>query len=66
MRWWRSRCHADRYRAAAAPARVRTVYDETITLDLLEPVRAVAPGQSGVLYSAEGQVLGGGVIREAA
>lgn len=55
-----------RYRAVAAPARVRTVYDDTITLDLLEPVRAVAPGQSGVLYSAGSQVLGGGVIREAA
>ncbi len=55
-----------RYRAVAAPARIRTVYDDTITLDLLEPVRAVAPGQSGVLYSAESQVLGGGVIREAA
>ena len=55
-----------RYRAVAAPARVRAMYDDTITLDLLEPVRAVAPGQSGVLYSAASQVLGGGVIREAA
>jgi tRNA-specific 2-thiouridylase len=55
-----------RYRAAAAPARVRSVHEATVTLELLEPVRAVAPGQSGVLYSADCQVLGGGVIREAA
>jgi tRNA U34 2-thiouridine synthase MnmA/TrmU len=25
-------------------------------------MRAVTPGQSGVLYSPQGQVLGGGVI----
>ena len=31
-------------------------------LALLEPARAITPGQSGVLYSEAGQVLGGGVI----
>ena len=55
-----------RYRAVATPAKVRSVYDATVTLDLLKPARAVAPGQSGVLYSADDRVLGGGVIREAA
>lgn len=44
---------------------VRAVVSETgegrLSLRLLEPARAVAPGQSGVLYAGE-QVLGGGVI----
>jgi tRNA U34 2-thiouridine synthase MnmA/TrmU len=31
-------------------------------LVLEQPVRAITPGQSGVLYSAEDRVLGGGVI----
>lgn len=35
----------------------------TISFDL--PQRAVAPGQSAVIYSGEGLVLGGGVIDEA-
>jgi len=29
------------------------------------PQRAVAPGQSAVLYSEEGLVLGGGIIEKA-
>jgi tRNA U34 2-thiouridine synthase MnmA/TrmU len=28
----------------------------------MTPVRAITPGQSGVLYGSEGRVLGGGVI----
>jgi tRNA U34 2-thiouridine synthase MnmA/TrmU len=28
----------------------------------MSPVRAITPGQSGVLYGPEGRVLGGGVI----
>ncbi|MEP6591368.1 MAG: tRNA 2-thiouridine(34) synthase MnmA [Gemmatimonadota bacterium] len=55
-----------RYRAEAVPAVVRTVGTDQITLDLLTPVRAIAPGQSGVLYNAEARVLGGGVIDAAA
>ncbi len=50
-----------RHRAAAARAEVAAVSADRVALRLLEPVRAVAPGQSGVLYRGE-QVLGGGVI----
>ncbi len=32
------------------------------TLALEIPVRAITPGQSGVVYDGEGRVLGGGVI----
>jgi tRNA-uridine 2-sulfurtransferase len=51
-----------RYRARSVPARVTAATESTITLTSDEPLRAVTPGQSGVLYSSEGQVLGGGVI----
>ena len=51
-----------RYRSRAVRAMVTDRTDETLDLDLQEPARAITPGQSGVLYSAEGQVLGGGVI----
>jgi tRNA-specific 2-thiouridylase len=52
-----------RYRAAAAPARVTETSTDgrRVTLTLTEPVRAIAPGQSGVLYHGD-RVLGGGVI----
>jgi tRNA U34 2-thiouridine synthase MnmA/TrmU len=33
-----------------------------IALRLAEPVRAIAPGQSGVLYDADDRLLGGGII----
>lgn len=56
-----------RYRAAAVPAVVRAVTADTVSLDLEVPVRAIAPGQSGVCYALDDrQLLGGGVIREAA
>jgi tRNA-specific 2-thiouridylase len=51
-----------RYRASAVPGVVRSNADGRCVLDLEVPVRAIAPGQSGVLYSFEEQVLGGGVI----
>jgi tRNA-specific 2-thiouridylase len=51
-----------RYRSRAVPARVTSVMDGTLRLALAEPVRAIAPGQSGVLYGEEGRLLGGGVI----
>ena len=51
-----------RYRAAAVPARITTVDGDTLSLESDTPLRAVTPGQSGVLYNAEGRVLGGGVI----
>lgn len=50
-----------RYRAKPLTAVVAWVSGERVSLDLGEPARALAPGQSGVLYSGE-QVLGGGVI----
>lgn len=51
-----------RYRAPSVPAIVVTRNDAAITLRTELPLRAVTPGQSGVLYSPEGQVFGGGVI----
>jgi tRNA-specific 2-thiouridylase len=51
-----------RYRAHAVPARVRSVNERVLTLDLLEPARAITPGQSGVLYDGP-RLLGGGIIQ---
>jgi len=57
------RCQVQlRYRSKAVPGVVRSTDGARCTLDLEIPVRAIAPGQSGVLYSFEEQVLGGGVI----
>ena len=57
------RCQVQlRYRAEAVPGVVRSMEGTRCVLDLEIPVRAIAPGQSGVLYSFEEQVLGGGVI----
>jgi len=50
-----------RYRAKACPARVREAEDGALALELTEPVRAITPGQSGVLYDGD-RLLGGGVI----
>jgi tRNA-uridine 2-sulfurtransferase len=51
-----------RYRARGARATVLERHDGRLNLALETPVRAVAPGQSGVLYGPGGRVLGGGVI----
>jgi tRNA-specific 2-thiouridylase len=54
-----------RYRSRPVPARIAkagVVDDDTVTLDLAEPVRAITPGQSGVIYDFRGRVLGGGII----
>lgn len=51
-----------RYRAHAVPATVLTADETGIRLSLTTPVRAITPGQSGVLYAPDGGVLGGGVI----
>ena len=51
-----------RYRSQAVPARMMSVSDQSVRLGLSAPIRAIAPGQSGVLYSEDGQLLGGGVI----
>jgi tRNA-specific 2-thiouridylase len=59
-----ARCDVQlRYRARAVPAEVGSVGGGSIELRLLEPARAIAPGQSGVLYGEGGRVLGGGLIR---
>jgi tRNA-specific 2-thiouridylase len=51
-----------RYRAKTVAATVLSSGNRTLTLALDTPVRAITPGQSGVLYRSDGQVLGGGVI----
>ena len=51
-----------RYRSRAVAATVTAREDDRIRLVLETPIRAITPGQSGVLYSPEGRVLGGGVI----
>ena len=53
-----------RYRARPVPATVTAAGDE-LSVVLHRPVRAIAPGQSGVLYTPAGRVLGGGVIARA-
>jgi tRNA U34 2-thiouridine synthase MnmA/TrmU len=44
------------------PATIVAADGDTLELALATPVRAITPGQSGVLYAPDGQVLGGGVI----
>ncbi len=55
-----------RYRSRPVPATLAECRapsaERRLTLRTEAPLRAVTPGQSGVLFSAEGQVLGGGVI----
>jgi tRNA-specific 2-thiouridylase len=55
-----------RHRARAVPATVVAGEDDSLELALASPVRAITPGQSGVLYASDGRVLGGGVIGVAA
>jgi len=50
-----------RHRARAVPATAVEVGQRSATFVLAEPVRAITPGQSGVLYAGD-RVLGGGVI----
>ena len=51
-----------RYRARAVPGTVAAVGPGRLTLQLAEPVRAITPGQSGVLYDERERLLGGGLI----
>ena len=53
---------ADPVSRAGAPATVASRDGTTVELALRAPVRAITPGQSGVLYAAGERVLGGGVI----
>ena len=51
-----------RHRARAVPATITAAGEGRLELALDMPVRAITPGQSGVLYDRDGRVLGGGVI----
>jgi tRNA-specific 2-thiouridylase len=51
-----------RHRSPGAAATVVGSVADRIELTLSSPVRAITPGQSGVLYAADDRVLGGGVI----
>jgi tRNA-specific 2-thiouridylase len=51
-----------RHRARAVAASVIASGDGVVDLALAAPVRAITPGQSGVLYGPGDQLLGGGVI----
>jgi tRNA-specific 2-thiouridylase len=50
-----------RHRHAGAPARVAALGPGRLSVELLEPVRAVTPGQAAVFYR-DAEVLGGGFI----
>ncbi len=49
-----------RYRSQAVPARVAAT-NGRLELELIEPARAITPGQSGVLYDGD-KLLGGGIL----
>jgi tRNA-specific 2-thiouridylase len=53
-----------RHRATAAPATVISVSADRLELAFADPVSAISPGQSLVLYSGS-RVIGGGVIERA-
>ncbi len=54
-----------RYRQPVVPARIVEYASGTMNIQFVRPVAFVAPGQSAVLYSKSGELLGGGVIRSA-
>jgi tRNA-uridine 2-sulfurtransferase len=51
-----------RHRSRAVDATVVSIGSGPLELVLASPIRAITPGQSGVLYAADDRVLGGGVI----
>ena len=50
-----------RYRSKAVPARITARSNGSLELDLPKGARAIAPGQSGVIYEGK-RLLGGGVL----
>lgn len=57
------RCQVQvRYRSRAIDATVTHCGGGSCELSLDTPARAISPGQSGVVYAGEEQVLGGGII----
>lgn len=50
-----------RHRAALAPARVTALGERAVSVEFVDPVSAISPGQSAVLYDGA-RVLGGGII----
>lgn len=52
-----------RYRAPLAKAALSNVSTDVYRLVFKEPQMFVAPGQSAVFYSEDGEVLGGGIIQ---
>jgi len=53
-----------RYRQPLFPAKLYNLSPKTYHLKFDLPVKFIAPGQSAVFYSREGEMLGGGVIME--
>ena len=53
-----------RYRSAPTPCAIEMRSNNTATVRLQDPVRAVAPGQAAAFYDAD-RVLGGGTIQSA-
>ncbi|HET9275754.1 MAG TPA: tRNA 2-thiouridine(34) synthase MnmA [Gemmatimonadales bacterium] len=51
-----------RHRGGSVPAVVVSAEADAVELRSRRPLRAITPGQSGVLYSPEGRLLGGGVL----
>lgn len=54
-----------RYRASLAPGLITPLEDGGICAVFEQPLRDITPGQAAVIYSDEGEVLGGGLIRAA-
>ena len=50
-----------RYRAPLVEAIISEINEGLMTLKLQQPVRAIAPGQSVVIYDGD-RVIGGGII----
>lgn len=54
-----------RHRAPLTPAEIVRIDDDEVEIALDEPIAAITPGQSLVLYADDESVLGGGVIAAA-